>query len=99
MASSKPFNAKPENIRKVRLSPTDRTIFSTKPNLFNFRMFRKRKPGIKVKKIKLEICLRMGISRRMAILVTAIIAIIKLNHLVGDRFIPCSAIFYPFPAT
>ncbi len=66
MASSELFTAKPKSIKKATLSPTDRTIFSTKPSLFNFRMKRKRKPGIKVRKIKPEICLKTGISRSTA---------------------------------
>jgi len=51
------------------LSPTDRTIFSAKPSLFNFRIDRRRKPGIKVKKIKPENCLTTGMSKRVARLV------------------------------
>ena len=79
------FSIKPKSIEKAMLSPTDKTIFSSKPSLFNFRIERRRKPGIKVKKIKPTTSLTTGMSKRMAILVRAIMIVDRPNHLAGDK--------------
>lgn len=99
MANSEAFSIKPKSIEKAMLSPTDKTIFSSKPSLFNFRIERRRKPGIKVKKIKPTTSLKTEISSRTAILVRAIMIIARPNHLIGDKVTPCSAIFYSSQAS
>ena len=64
-ASKTTFIINPKNIEKEMLSPTDRTIFSTEPSLFSFRVVRMRKPGIKVRKMNAEISLSSGMLNRM----------------------------------
>jgi len=93
MANSEAFSIKPKSIEKATLIPTDKTIFSVSPSLFILRASRKRKPGIKVKKIKPKICLKSGMFKRMLMLVRTIMIIIRPNHLIGDKFIPRSVIF------
>ncbi len=85
--SSKLFSVSPKSMEKAILSPTDKTIFSTKPSLFNFRMESIRKPGIKVRKIKPETCLRMGISKITAMPVRATAVAMKANHLIVTGFL------------
>ena len=44
------MNKSPKAIRKKMLSPTDKTNFSVKPNLFNLRITMRRNPGTRVRK-------------------------------------------------
>ena len=78
MASSEPFSANPKSIEKATLSPTDRTIFSVSPSLFNFRILRMRNPGTKVRKRKARTCLKMGISKNTA-------RFVKISESAGNR--------------
>ena len=61
---SKPLCNSPRRKRNAKLSPTDRAIFSHQPNRFNLKIQRRRKPGIKVNKTKLEIVRRKGILKK-----------------------------------
>ena len=74
----------PEDIKKKRLPPTDRTNFSTKANLFNLRMAMMRNPGTRVRKRKLSTCLNTGILNNTARLVTPTKSIRKINPSAGD---------------
>jgi hypothetical protein len=59
----KVFIIKPINIKKARLSPTDKTIVSVRCGLSILNTLRRRSPGINTRKIKPKTCRTKAISK------------------------------------
>jgi len=57
------FIRNPMSIRKARLNPIENKKVSNLLNMSNLNIFRIKKPGIKVRKIKPEICRAKGTSK------------------------------------
>jgi hypothetical protein len=63
------FRSKPRNIKKTRLSPTDKTSAFNKETLI-LKNLKIKKPGMKERKTKLKICLIKNMSKATAIRVS-----------------------------
>ena len=74
----------PRNMVKATLSPTEYNNFSVLPSLLSLRILRISKPGTKVRKIKVTICLSPGISSPRDTTMARVIAEIVIRNL----FIP-----------
>ena len=74
MRSDKLFNNNPKNIQNAMLIPQLNINFSKKSIPFNFRTCRIKNPGKIVRKINPMICLKYGMSKRIA--KSAIISIV-----------------------
>jgi hypothetical protein len=57
------FIIKPINIKKARLSPTDKTTVSVRCGLSILNTLRRRNPGINTRKIKPKTCRTKAISK------------------------------------
>ena len=80
----------PKNIKKAILNPTEYKIVSIVLSLFNFSICRINNPGKTVRKRKPKICLKNGISKRIAMSVKRSIEIINTNHSLCPNFNPIS---------
>jgi 2C-methyl-D-erythritol 2,4-cyclodiphosphate synthase len=73
------FMKNPMNITKVILSPREYKIVSIVFNLFSFKFWRINTPGKIVRKRNPMVCLRNGISKRIAKFVRITIETINVN--------------------
>ncbi len=85
------FMKNPVNITKAILSPSEYKIVSIVFNLFSFRFWRINTPGKIVRKRNPRICLRNGISKRIAKFVRITIEIININCSLRPNFSVISA--------
>lgn len=79
-------------VENAILIPTDNTIFSVMPSLFNFSTWRIRSPGTMVKKMNPRNCLKIGMSRRIEMSVAMRNTSIRRKNLLADQLLNNSVI-------